>query len=337
MEQEIANHHNILKKKGEHLSRKSGPQLQIRAHGHISKEVAWGKCVTKTFGDRTLFKNISFHIAGGDRIGIIGPNGCGKSTLLKMLMKQDEDYSGELKLGGWLNYCYLGQSVSFDDESLSILEEIIQTGGLEEPDARKHLAKFQFYGDAVDTSLASLSGGERVRVYLAEIMLKSPHLLILDEPTNHLDLASRESIERAVSEFRGTVIAVSHDRYYLNNCVNKILAFDANELRTVSGNYDLYKSLIATESPQKQVHSKESKNIQNKSSSQSITNTTRSKTHIEESIFEIELEIESLTNQIALEQSQKQTFNKGSIIFQSLATLQESLETLYEEYESYES
>ncbi len=240
LKQELKTHQTMAT--SGHLSNNAGPRLNLQAHGHVSKDIAWAKSVSKHFGSRPLFTGITFNIYGGDRVGIIGPNGCGKSTLLKMLMKEDTAYTGELMLGKWLNTCYLGQSVSFENESSTVLEHITACSSLEQSAALRHLADFQFYDDQVNTVLSSLSGGERVRVYLAEIMLQNPHLLILDEPTNHLDLASRQAIEHAVKTFRGTVIAVSHDRYYLNNCVDKILAFENGSLTMYSGNYDAYKS-----------------------------------------------------------------------------------------------
>jgi len=338
MERELKIHHNEFKET-EHLGHKSGPHLKFQAHGHVSKEIAWGSHVTKSFGVQALFTDINFHIAGGERVAIIGPNGCGKSTLLKMLMGHDHDYEGELKLGQWVNYSYLGQSVEFEEENRSILEEIMTLSGLEEPDARHHLAKFQFYGDVVDTKLSRLSGGERVRVYLSEIMLKSPHCLILDEPTNHLDLASRESIERAVNEFNGSVIAVSHDRYYLNHCVDKILAFTEDGLRTFEGNYDAFKALQRAESLEQEA-------ILNNSSTQSSqaktnvpqhtsTNTNKKNTvvDIESQIMTLESEIQVLTLALAESHSTGEHANVSPDDYVTLYNMQKKLENLYVQYE----
>ncbi|WP_430884444.1 ribosomal protection-like ABC-F family protein [Fusibacter sp. JL216-2] len=347
MEEDLKKHSSHLKNK-EHLGRKSGPQLKIRAHGHISKEIAWGKNVTKAFKTRTLFQNISFHIAGGERVGIIGPNGCGKSTLLKMLMGEDKSFTGELKLGSWLNYCYLGQSVAFEDEDLSVLDEIMMVSGMEEADSRQHLSKFQFYGDAVDTPLSSLSGGERVRVYLAEIMLKSPHLLILDEPTNHLDLASREAIERAVHDFRGTVIAVSHDRYYLNNCVDKVLAFHNGCLKTIKGNYDTYKTYIqnmnadiepnTVSNTSQSAKELQEKNRHTQSTSENISEKqSRKQEDVEADIIADEKALADLFK--AIETSSVDTLHthQDLDVYSKLAQIEKRLNKLYTEYEQLEA
>ncbi len=352
MERELKIHHNEFKET-EHLGHKSGPHLKFQAHGHVSKEIAWGSHVTKSFGPEPLFSDINFHIAGGERVAIIGPNGCGKSTLLKMLMGQDHNYSGALKLGEWVNFSYLGQSVEFEEENRTILEEIMIPFGLEEPDARNHLAKFQFYGDVVDTKLAKLSGGERVRVYLSEIMLKSPHCLILDEPTNHLDLASRESIEHAVNAFNGSVIAVSHDRYYLNHCVDKILAFTDDGFRTFEGNYDAYKDQhraeILTEETRlnqqdpiknrkkskgnSKGNSKTKIELQQKKNTNHINGSTI--TDVENQIMTLESEIHYLTQRLTESYSTGKAFDISSKDYITLTHMQKELEELYIQYESY--
>lgn len=225
---------------GAHLEHRQGPQISLNAHGHIAKEIAWAIEASKSFGDYTLFKSVNFKIYGGERVGIIGPNGCGKTTLLNILRGIDQGYEGEIVLGSWATYAYLGQNVVFDREDITMIESLMNGSQIEEKEARNHLAKFQFYGDVVNSSISVLSGGERVRLFLAQVMLTNPHVLILDEPTNHLDLASREALETAINSFKGTVIAVSHDRYYLNNCVTKVIAFEGGTSKEYLGNYDTY-------------------------------------------------------------------------------------------------
>ena len=335
LQAEIRAHKSELKSSA-HLTASSGPNLNFKSHGHISKDIAWGKNISKSFGARGLFENISFNIYGGDRIGIIGPNGCGKSTLLKLLMGQDQDYSGELVLGSWLNYCYLGQSVDFPDESASILDHICRVGPLDIDSAKRHLSDFQFYAEHVETALSRLSGGERVRVYLAEVMLKAPHLLILDEPTNHLDLASRQAIERAVNRFRGTVIAVSHDRYYLNTCVHRIFAFEGKSLQIFEGNYDAYKSASMAAASSVDVNSHDASAV----STQAHTGPVRDKSSqvgsdapilsaIEEEIYTTESRIDALQAKI---QALKST---DPAHYVELDALHETLDELYAAYDQY--
>ena len=155
----------------------------------------------------------------------------------------DQDFTGELKLGSWVNYSYMGQEVLFENDSLTVLQLIMSKKQMQEGEAREYLARFQFYGDEINKTIRVLSGGERVRLYLACVMLEDADCLILDEPTNHLDMSARDAFEKALQEFRGTIIAVTHDRYFLSSCVNKILEIENRQINTYTGNYDLYREL----------------------------------------------------------------------------------------------
>ena len=227
----------------QHLHKTDGPKIRFKKQGHISKDIAWAENLHKSFGELTLFNGADFHIYGGERVGIIGPNGSGKTTLINMLLGNDPDFQGELKLGSWVNYSYMGQEVLFENDNLTVVQLIRLKRDMQEGEAREYLARFQFYGDEVNKLIAVLSGGERVRLYLACVMLEDADCLILDEPTNHLDMAARDAFEQALQEFHGTIIAVTHDRYFLTNCVNKILEIDGGKINTYSGNYEVYREL----------------------------------------------------------------------------------------------
>lgn len=315
-----------------HLQKTNGPALRIQAHGHVSKEIAWAEGLTKSFGDHTLFEDISFHIAGGERIALIGPNGCGKTTLLNILRGLDRDFSGTAKLGTWVSYAYLGQSVYFPDMDRTVLEELMIDGKLEEAAARKHLARFQFYGDVVNSTLHVLSGGEKVRLYLAEVMLRNPHCLILDEPTNHLDLSSREALELAINEFRGTVIAVSHDRYYLNNCVDRLIAFQNGSVRVFDGNYDAYLATVSKEEGAAAVggHSPQRKDMSKATSPSSNTKVIAQKKQAP-SLEDIESSI--LATEERIDQLQRKVLRDGeNEDYEELGQLVNQLTELYEAY-----
>lgn len=230
-------------KKQEHLHRAGGPKIKFKKIRHVSKEIAWADNLKKSFGDVTLFSGASFHIKGGDRIGIIGPNGCGKTTLINMLLGNDEHYEGFLRLGEWVKYSYMGQEVLFENEKLNMLELITSKSALQDKEALDYLARFQFYGDETGKTIQVLSGGERVRLYLACVMLEDADCLILDEPTNHLDMPAKDAVEAALKEFKGTIIAVTHDRYYLTHCVGKIFEIENGRINTYEGNYDFYKKV----------------------------------------------------------------------------------------------
>lgn len=226
-----------------HLHKSAGPKIQFKKVRHVSKDIARAENLKKSFGNVVLFSGASFHILGGERIGIIGPNGCGKSTLINMLLGKDKEYEGLLRLGEWVKYSYMGQEVLFENEEVSMFQLIVSRGQIQEREARDYLAGFQFYGDEVDKTIGVLSGGERVRLYLACAMLEEADCLILDEPTNHLDMPARDAVETALKEFQGTIITVTHDRYYLTHCVQKILEIDKGNITTYEGNYDFYKNL----------------------------------------------------------------------------------------------
>jgi len=227
-------------KSSENLDRTTEPKLKFQPVKHLSHEVMHCENLCKSFGDKVLFENMDLTIYGGEKVAIIGPNGCGKTTLINMMLGKDQKYTGDMNFGKWVDYAYLGQEVTFDDEDHSILQHMMNEG-IDEVEARKRLSHFQFYGDVLNTQIRDLSGGEKVRLTLAMILLKAPHCLILDEPTNHLDLESRIAIENALHHYRGTVIAISHDRYFLNACVEKIIAVEDQNVTIYQGLYDDFK------------------------------------------------------------------------------------------------
>lgn len=224
-----------------HLYYTAAPKVSFDNSKHKSAEIAMADRLAKYHGSCRLFSEVDFLIRGGEKIGIIGPNGCGKTTLLNILRGIDEDFEGAARLGEWVRYGYLGQEVEFEEEERTVLEELLAAKEMPVDTARDYLAGFQFYGDEIDKKIEVLSGGERVRLYLGCMMLESPDCLIMDEPTNHLDVPSRDALESALQEFNGTVIAISHDRYFLNRCIDRLLVFSENTLRSFNGNYDAYR------------------------------------------------------------------------------------------------
>ena len=151
-----------------------------------------------------------------------------------------------------MRFGYLGQEINFEDEERTIIEELLSVKEMSMDAARDYFSRFQFYGDEVDKQIKVLSGGERVRLYLGCMMLENPDCLIMDEPTNHLDVPARDALESALLQFKGTVIAVSHDRYFLNRCVSRILKFCDGTVKSYNGNYENHKRLKAMEEVDRQ-------------------------------------------------------------------------------------
>ncbi len=196
---------------------------------------------TRSIGERTLLADVSFVIERGDRVGIIGPNGSGKTTLLRGIIGHDNEFDGKIELGNRVLPGYFDQYLESIVEQGSVIDQIWD----EQPtwtafELRSFLAKFLFSGEDVFKQVKTLSGGEKSRLALAKLMLSEANFLILDEPTNHLDIPSREALEEALAEFEGTLIVVTHDRYFLDRIINKLLVVGKQTVSQYLGNYSEY-------------------------------------------------------------------------------------------------
>lgn len=196
--------------------------------------------LTKSFGSRAILDRVDGSLRYGDKTAIVGDNGAGKSTLFKLLLGEISPDGGEVRLGARVEIGYLGQEEKPAGKT-SILEFFKEEAQLEEGEARRLLAKQLFYGPDVFKSLSSISGGEWTRLRLALLMHRKPNLLLLDEPTNHLDIVSREALEEALDEFPGTVLVVSHDRYFMNRIAGRIWEVRNGGLTSFLGHYDDYR------------------------------------------------------------------------------------------------
>ena len=197
--------------------------------------------LSKSFGHRKLFENVNIDIKRGEHVAILGDNGTGKTTLLKILNNIIEPDSGYIHFGTNVCMAYYDQEHQVLNQDKTIFDEIHdEYPDMNNTEVRNVLASFLFTQDEVFKPISSLSGGERGRVSLAKIMLSTANLIVLDEPTNHLDMVSKEVLENAIKEFKGTVIYVSHDRYFINQTATRILNLKDNKFYNYIGNYDYY-------------------------------------------------------------------------------------------------
>jgi ATP-binding cassette subfamily F protein uup len=212
--------------------------------------------VTAQMGPRTLFSGLTFKLAAGERIGIVGRNGLGKTTLLRMILGEVQPAAGSVEIGARTEINYVDQSKLLLDDEKTVWQEVGAGSewvklGEESITLRAWLRRFLFTEDRLNTKIRLLSGGERSRVMLAKILRRGGNLLILDEPTNDLDLATLRILEEALATFGGSVLAVSHDRYFLNRICTGILAFEGNErVRYYVGSYDYYLEMREREAAQ---------------------------------------------------------------------------------------
>ena len=202
------------------------------------------KGVAKSFGDRTLFREVDLQVTGGERIALIGDNGMGKTTLLKLLLDEEYPDAGKIKFGPSVRAAYLPQIVQFDVPERNLVDTMLWSKrGATTQWARDQLAKFHFRGEDVFKQVKVLSGGELSRLYLCTIMDEAVNLLILDEPTNHLDIASREWIEEAVEAYDGTLLFVSHDRYFINRFATRIWELENSAITDYRVGFERYRRI----------------------------------------------------------------------------------------------
>lgn len=209
-------------------------KVDISGEEIFSKIVIEGKELTKAFGERTLFKDSNFQIYNKSKVALIGGNGSGKTTLLKMIMENEDNINISKKA----NIGYFSQDLNILDESKTILENLLEVGL--EQDARDILARFLFKRDDVYKKVSVLSGGERVKVSLAKILLSDFNILILDEPTNYLDIYSVEAVEEALISYNNTLLFVSHDKRLIENVADTIMYIENEKINTFQGNLNDY-------------------------------------------------------------------------------------------------
>ena len=224
------------------MQERTDMMLKFTQTAASGKDVLEVEGLEKTFEDgETLFRDLGFELKRGEHVAIIGDNGTGKTTILKIITGGIEPTNGKITLGAGVEIAFFDQEHQVLDQNKSIFDEIQDDyPDMDNTAVRDILAAFMFTGDEVFKRIGDLSGGEVGRVSLAKLMLSRANFLILDEPTNHLDIMSKEILEDAIREFEGTVLYVSHDRYFINRTANRILNLTHEKLLNYIGNYDYY-------------------------------------------------------------------------------------------------
>lgn len=318
-------------------------KIKFKASIKSGNDVLHIEDLAKSFDDVKLFNNINLDIKRGDKSALIGENGRGKTTLFKIIMDKISADKGKKVLGRNVFIGYYDQEQSDLDPNKTIIDEVWDAfPNMTTTEVRNALAAFLFTGDDVFKEISKLSGGEKCRINLLKLMLSKANFLLLDEPTNHLDIVSREALEDAILNYDGTVLVISHDRYFLNKVIDKIYELKEDEIKEYLGNYSYYiekkknpsrfesleenegmtKTQIKIEKKKKREAEKEQKQIKLKAK------------HIEELIASKENELLKLQEKLCLEEVYSNP-EKAQEVNLKILEIEKSLEELYNEWENY--
>ncbi|KAA0548144.1 ABC-F type ribosomal protection protein [Bacillus sp. BGMRC 2118] len=299
--------------------------LELDTTDRSGKDVFTYENVSMEFDNKELFHSFSFTLQHKQRVAIVGKNGTGKTTLLKMLLGEVQPTIGNVKIGSNVKLGYLSQQVFAHEGKQSVIDAFREQVPCVEGEARHILARFLFYGPAVFKKIKSLSGGERMRLRLAQLMHQDINVLLLDEPTNHLDIDSREVLEDALHDFDGTIFTVSHDRYFLNKLFTTILWLENHTFTSYLGSYDEVKvkrlNKIQTSSKEK-ANGTVTEQAFTKKNEKVKANIEKQTTQLEKAIETLELE------KVKLEEEMMRESDVAILI-----TLHEKVDNLREEIE----
>ena len=298
--------------------------------------------ISKSFGEKHLFHDLTLRVRAGDRVALIGPNGVGKSTLIKIIVGEEQPDTGFIRYGSNVDIGYYDQHQSTLHADKTVLDEIWDRfPQMEQSNVRGALGMFLFTGDDVFKPIHTLSGGEKGRVALTALMLRKDNLLLLDEPTNHLDMDSREVLEDALADFGGTIITVSHDRYFINRIANRIIEMQPDGVTEYIGNYDDYierkNRPVAVEAEAGKTKTElEKEKRREKLSRQALRQLKIRAQEAEKAVGVKEAEIAELEAQMA-DPSLYSDAQKSADVQRAYQKAQQALQTLYEQWEAAEA
>lgn len=318
---------------------KNSMKLKLVPEVESGKDVLTISDLSMGFNDKILFDEIKLNVYKGDKIGLVGKNGVGKTTLFKIICNNLEAIKGKCDLGARVSIGYYDQEQKTLSNQNTVMDEFWDAyPKMNNFEVRSHLAKFNFFDEDLFKSVGELSGGERARLELLKLMLSKSNFLLLDEPTNHLDIESKEVLENAIVDYSGTVLIISHDRYFLNKVVNKIWYLEDGKITEFYGNYDYFleklnekneaeEKIISKTEIEKEKKKKKEKEKEERAKKQKLK-------EIENKIFEIEEKIEICNKDI----QNPEIFNdkdKFLQIGEDLSRLIKEKEKLYLEWENY--
>ncbi|MBU3129240.1 ABC-F type ribosomal protection protein [Clostridium tagluense] len=277
-------------------------QLDFAETDRSGRDVVSIKGLCKSFDQKEILEDLNLEIRYGECTALLGDNGSGKSTIIKTLLGEVQGDYGEVKLGSNTKIGYLPQNITFNNEDLTVIDTFREDMFILEGPARGILAKFLFYGESVFKKVKNLSGGEKSRLKLCMLIQNDINLLILDEPTNHLDIDSRENLEEALMEFSGTILFISHDRFFINKLAIRICEIEDKKIVSYQGNYEYYKekknefkrNKIETPNKEKEKRSKNKENTQKQTSNNKLREVETLESRIQElesKLKEIDIEM----------------------------------------------
>jgi len=298
-------------------------QLDLKNTNKSGKEIVRTENLGKSLGGKLLFESIDFLMRKGEKIVISGENGCGKTTFINILIGKINPDEGFGKIGSGVSYGLLPQEIIFEDESKTLIEEIRLSLLCDGNTARKVLATFGFGKNHVMKRLSELSGGERKRLKLAELIQHRYNLLIMDEPTNHMDIVSREIIEEAVLDYDGSCLFISHDRYFIQKVCSRKILLDEKQFKEYTGDYI---DVISQSTKIKEKKTPAKNNSRNKNHSK---NKIKVLAEIETRIHLLELKLKDLNSLM----QETVEYSKLDRMLSDKNTIEEKLTQLYEEWD----
>lgn len=321
-------------------------QLTLTPRITSGNDVLFIDQLSKSFDEETIFEQMNLHVTRGEKVALVGPNGVGKTTVFRMLLGKLAPSTGTFKLGSNVMVGYYDQEHSTLNERLTIMQEIEQSfPDLKNGEIRNVLASFLFTGDDVFKPISTLSGGEKGRVALAKIMLSNANFLILDEPTNHLDILSKEILESAIINYEGTVLYVSHDRYFINQTATKVVEMSRTGTAEYLGDYDYYTAKkkermeasaslsVGTSSQPTPVSSAKLDRQKQKEEQTRLRRLQNQMAKLEETISTLESRTAEIDENLCLEEIYSD-FEKSKVLMDEKESLNEQITACYEEWEA---